>query len=42
MIDLGSVHERATALFTVTLAQFTPAAAPGEEDKALVRPASPS
>ena len=37
MIDLGSVHERATSLFTIQLAQITPAGAPGEEDKMLVR-----
>lgn len=32
MMDLGSVHERAAALFTVWLAQYAPAAAHGDED----------
>jgi hypothetical protein len=36
MMDLGSVHERAAALFTVWLAQYAPAAAHGEEDRVSV------
>ncbi len=35
--DLGSVHERAAGLFTVHLAQYAPAAVPGEEDRIMVR-----
>jgi hypothetical protein len=35
-MDLGSVHERSAAIFTVALAQYAPAAAPGEEDRVLV------
>lgn len=38
MMDLGSVHERSTAIFTITLAQYTPAAVHGEEDRVMVRP----
>jgi hypothetical protein len=37
MMDLGSVHERSTAIFTITLAQYTPAAVHGEEDRVMVR-----
>jgi hypothetical protein len=37
MMDLGSVHERSTAIFTITLAQFAPAAVHGEEDCVMVR-----
>ncbi|KAI8465646.1 MAG: P-loop containing nucleoside triphosphate hydrolase protein [Monoraphidium minutum] len=36
MMDLGSVHERAAALFSVWLAQYAPAAAHGEEDRVTV------
>ena len=36
MMDLGSVHERAAALFTVWLAQYAPAALHGEEDRIIV------
>jgi hypothetical protein len=36
MIDLGSVHERGTAIFTVTVAQYAPAAVHGEEDHVMV------
>ncbi|GBF93794.1 hypothetical protein Rsub_06126 [Raphidocelis subcapitata] len=34
--DAGSVHERASALFVVTVAQYAPAALPGEEDRVLL------
>ncbi|KXZ52536.1 hypothetical protein GPECTOR_9g580 [Gonium pectorale] len=34
--DVGSVHERSAALFTIRLAQYSPAAAQGEEDRVLV------
>ncbi|KAF8055598.1 SYP52 [Scenedesmus sp. PABB004] len=34
--DLGSVHERAAALFTVSVAQHAPAAVHGEEDRVMV------
>lgn len=37
VMDLGSVHERSTAIFTVTLAQYAPAALHGEEDRIMVR-----
>lgn len=33
MMDLGSVHERTTAMFTVWLAQYTPSALHGDEDR---------
>lgn len=36
MMDIGSVHERSTAIFTVTLAQYAPAAVHGEEDRIMV------
>jgi hypothetical protein len=36
MMDLGSVHERSTAIFTITLAQYAPAAVHGEEDRVVV------
>jgi hypothetical protein len=36
MMDLGSVHERTAALFTVWLAQYAPAALHGEEDRVIV------
>jgi hypothetical protein len=36
MMDLGSVHERSTAIFTITLAQYAPAAVHGEEDRVMV------
>lgn len=35
MMDLGSVHERSAAIFTVYLAQYAPAAVYGEEDRLL-------
>ena len=35
-MDLGSVHERAAAVFTVRLAQFNPAADAEDEDAATV------
>jgi len=35
-MDLGSVHERSTAIFTITLAQYAPAAEHGEEDRVMV------
>lgn len=34
--DVGSVHDRAAAIFTLYLAQFSPAASPGEEDRIVV------
>lgn len=37
MMDLGSVHERSTAIFTITLAQYAPAAVHEEEDRVMVR-----
>jgi hypothetical protein len=37
MMDLGSVHERTAALFTINLAQYAPAAVHGEEDRIMVR-----
>lgn len=37
MMDLGSVHERSTALFTITRSQYAPAAVHGEEDRVMVR-----
>lgn len=36
MMDLGSVHERSMAIFTITLAQYAPAAVHGEEDRVMV------
>ena len=36
-MDLGSVHERAAAIFTVRLAQFNPAADAEDEDTATVK-----
>ncbi|KAG2485692.1 hypothetical protein HYH03_015577 [Edaphochlamys debaryana] len=33
--DVGPVHERASAVFTISLAQYAPAAVPGEEDRML-------
>lgn len=36
MMDLGSVHERSTAIFTITLSQYAPAAVHGEEDRVMV------
>lgn len=35
-MDLGSVHERTAAVFTVRLAQFNPAAGAEDEDTATV------
>jgi hypothetical protein len=35
--DLGSVHERAAGIFSIHLAQYSPAAVPGEEDRIMVR-----
>ena len=35
-MDLGSVHERAAAIFTIRLAQFSPAADAEDEDAATV------
>ncbi len=35
-MDLGSVHERTSAIFTVWLAQYAPAAVHGEEDRIMV------
>lgn len=35
-MDLGSVHERSAALFTVYLAQYAPAVLHGEEDRVIV------
>ena len=34
--DLGSVHERAAAIFAVYVSQYSPAALPGEEDRVVV------
>ncbi|GIL90778.1 hypothetical protein Vretifemale_18507, partial [Volvox reticuliferus] len=34
--DVGSVHDRAAAIFTIHLAQYSPASGPGEEDRILV------
>jgi hypothetical protein len=36
MLDIGSVHERSTAIFSITLAQYAPAAVHGEEDRIMV------
>lgn len=36
-VDLGTVHDRAAAIFTVRLAQFNPAAAAEDQDTATVR-----
>ena len=36
-MDLGSVHERTAAIFTVRLAQFNPAADAEDEDTATVK-----
>jgi len=35
-MDLGSVHERAAAIFTIRLAQFNPAVDAEDEDAATV------
>lgn len=37
MMDLGSVHERTAAIFTISLSQYAPAAVHGEEDRIMVR-----
>lgn len=34
--DVGPVHERASAVFTVHLAQYAPAVVAGEEDRVVV------
>ena len=34
--DVGSVHERASAIFTIHLAQYSPAATMGQEDSVMV------
>ena len=36
LMDLGSVHDRAAAVFTIRLAQFNPAAEAEDEDTATV------
>jgi hypothetical protein len=36
LLDIGSVHERSTAIFSITLAQYAPAAVHGEEDRIMV------
>ena len=35
--DVGSIHERAAAIFTIYLAQYSPAATLGQEDSVMVR-----
>lgn len=39
--ELGKVHDRSAAIFTVHLAQYAPAAVPGEEDRVMVGQAAP-
>ncbi|GFR45898.1 hypothetical protein Agub_g7354, partial [Astrephomene gubernaculifera] len=34
--DVGSVHDRAAAIFTIHLAQYSPAAVAGEEDRIMI------
>ncbi|WIA40562.1 hypothetical protein OEZ86_013904 [Tetradesmus obliquus] len=36
LLDIGSVHERSTAIFSITLAQYAPAAVHGEEDRIMI------
>eukprot|EP00878_Enallax_costatus_P035224 GHUV01039231.1.p1 GENE.GHUV01039231.1~~GHUV01039231.1.p1 ORF type:complete len:419 (+),score=96.69 GHUV01039231.1:574-1830(+) len=36
MMDLGSVHERTAAIFTISLSQYAPAAVHGEEDRIMM------
>ena len=37
MLDIGSVRERAAAIYTIHVSQYTPAVVHGEEDRVLVR-----